>query len=158
LAETRTDVEGGKEYKTLLNKPENDPVKDAGGKKIDQAKLSEAINAKKEADAAIIKLGVTDLGTGLDGKLGGKGLNDIPDNKNLKELIDDFVKFKGLLDKAGINPTDQNAEQHAKELKNTHDAVQNAGLDPAKVAEFQEENTRLKILAEEIYGEDYKNR
>jgi len=160
LTEIRTGVEKGNKYQALLNEPKNDPVKSTDKKEIDQAELTKVIEAKKAVEDAIKKLGVTDLGTGLDGKLNGKRLDEIPDNKTLKELIEEFNKSKGLLEKAGINPTDPNAEKKAEDLKKSKEAVDKLGLDPdadigKQITDMKERSTRLEIIVKGIYGEKY---
>ena len=145
-------------YQALVKEEGNDPVKNKERTEIDQTELTKVINAGQQAKDAAEILGVKELSKGeLDKKLGGKRLDEIPDNKTLKELIDGFNKFKDLLKDAGINPDDPNAKSYAEGLKNTHDAVQNSGLDPADIGKqitaLQEENLRLKIMAKSIYAD-----
>jgi len=161
LAEIRTSAEKGNKYQTLVDEPKNELIKSADKKDIDQAELTKAIEAKKAAEDAIKKLGVADLGATLDGKLGGKRLDEIPDNKTLAELIEESKKSKELLDKAGIKVDDPNAEKHAEDLKNTKEAVENAGLEPSanigkQITDLKEKSNRLEIIVKGIYGKEYE--
>ncbi|CAG8461045.1 12246_t:CDS:2 [Ambispora leptoticha] len=92
-------------------------------------------NVKKLVEDEIVKINsnkkkLTDPNTGkkyqdlVDKKENGPVKSS--DGKEIDQAaLTNLIK---LLNEAGINPTDPNAEQHAKELKNTHDAVQNSEL------------------------------
>jgi len=162
LAEIRTGAEKGSKYQALVDESKNDPVKSEDKKDIDQAKLTAVIDGSKTSANAISKLGVKDLDADLDKKLGGAKLTDFPDPQTLKELIEEFNKSKGLLDKAGINSTDPNAEKNAEDLKKAKEAVDKLGLDPAvdigkQITDLKEKSNRLEIIVKGIYGEKYES-
>jgi len=162
LAEIRVGAEKGNKYQVLLDEPKNDPVKSTDKKDIDQAKLTAVIDGSKTLADAISKLGVKDLDADLDRKLGGVKLTDVPEPQTLKELIAEVNKSKGLLDKAGINSADPDAEKKVEDLKKAKEAVDKLGLDPTadvgkQITDMKEKSTRLEIIVKGIYGEKYES-